>query len=303
LRTRKTVLVAGATGNQGGAVGRSLLKRGHSVRALTRNPSKAESIKKLGAHIVQGDLLDEKGLAKALTDVDAFFVVTTPFDKGFGVLDTQEEVRQGKTAIAAAKEARTPHIILTSVASADKRTGIPHFETKAEVERFLHQLNVPATVVRPTSFMDNYTSPWMLQSLKAGTLTAPTKPQSTMQMVATRDIGEFVSLAIETPEKSIGQTVELVGDSKTMQEIARSLSGSLGQQVNYIEMPDDLARKLFGEDGMKMTRWFDREGYGVDIQALEARWGIRMTRFDQFLRETDWTKIQTPQAGSVASLA
>ena len=35
---KKTILVSGATGNQGGAVTRELLKRGYHVRGLTRNP-------------------------------------------------------------------------------------------------------------------------------------------------------------------------------------------------------------------------------------------------------------------------
>ena len=39
----RLVLVAGATGNQGGAVARSLLDRGFWVRGLTRNPQKPEA--------------------------------------------------------------------------------------------------------------------------------------------------------------------------------------------------------------------------------------------------------------------
>jgi uncharacterized protein YbjT (DUF2867 family) len=52
------ILVSGATGNQGGAVARRLLKRGFRVRALRRDTQKpeAQALTKGGAEVVRGDL-------------------------------------------------------------------------------------------------------------------------------------------------------------------------------------------------------------------------------------------------------
>jgi len=133
----KTILVAGATGQQGGSVTRALVKRGHRVRGLTRNPEKIKELKALGLEGVRGDLTDKASLAPALRGVDAFFIVTTPFTPDFSV-DVENEVLQGTTAIDAAKAARVPHVVLSSVASADGGTGIPHFESKAQIERHLN---------------------------------------------------------------------------------------------------------------------------------------------------------------------
>src|SRR3989441_13061006 len=90
----KTILVAGATGQQGGSVARALVKRGHRVRGLTRNPEKIKELKTLGLEGVRGDLTDKSSLAPALRGVDAFFVMTTPFGPAFYV-DVRQEGLHG----------------------------------------------------------------------------------------------------------------------------------------------------------------------------------------------------------------
>jgi uncharacterized protein YbjT (DUF2867 family) len=84
MPSRLSVLVTGATGNQGGAVARLLLSRGHRVRGLTRKPESAAArkLKALGAEIATGDMEDRGSLAYAASGMDAFFCVSTPFDSG-----------------------------------------------------------------------------------------------------------------------------------------------------------------------------------------------------------------------------
>ncbi len=283
----KTILVAGATGQQGGAVARALLSRGQTVRALTRNPETAKPLAALGAEALRGDLMDRGAIEGALRGADGFFLVTTPFDKGFGTLSLDDEVRQGTVGIDAAKGRRVSHVVLTSVASADRDTGIPHFETKATVERHLRASGLPATIVRPVAFMDNYVAPWLLPMIQSGTLAMRMRPSKATQLVAVRDIGEFVARRFESPEGSAGQTIELAGDAKTMPEVATALSAWIGRPVQFAEVPDEQAAAQMGEDGVKMARWMDRVGYDVDVAGLENRWGQRMTRFEEFLREIE----------------
>ena len=283
----KTILVAGATGQQGGSVARALVKRGHRVRGLTRNPEKIKVLKALGLEGVRGDLTDKTSLAAALRGVDAFFVMTTPFGPDFSV-DVEKEVVQGTTAVDAAKAARVPHIVMSSVASADGGTGIPHFESKAQIERHLKASGLRYTITRPVAFMEIYASPWMLPQLQAGVLTQPMPASTRQQLVAVRDIGEIVARAIEGPVKAAGKTVELAGDALTMADIAARLSGKLGHPVRYVEQPDQEVLQTMGDDGMRMFRFFREKGYHVDIPALEREWGIRMTRFDEFLKDVNF---------------
>src|SRR2546428_13529545 len=75
----KTILVAGATGQQGGTVARSLLKRGHRVIGLTRSASKLKGLAAAGIEGVQGDLTQRAGLTPLVRNVDGFYIVTPLF--------------------------------------------------------------------------------------------------------------------------------------------------------------------------------------------------------------------------------
>src|SRR6058998_2723001 len=185
----KTILVAGATGQQGGAVARELMKRGHRVFGLTRSTSKFKDLATAGIEGVQGDLTDKTSLAPLLRNADGFFIVTTPFEPDFSV-HPEKEVQQGKNAIDAAKAAKVSHVVLASVASADEDTGIPHFESKVKVERHLKTSGLRYTITRPVAFMDGYTAPWMLGALRGGVLSFPMPPETRQQLVAVRDIGD-----------------------------------------------------------------------------------------------------------------
>ncbi|HYT01053.1 MAG TPA: NmrA/HSCARG family protein [Thermoplasmata archaeon] len=283
----KTILVAGVTGQQGGSVAKSLLKRGHRVVGLTRNPSNFPDLEAKGIRAVQGDLTDAASLAAALRGVDGFFLMTTPFGPYFSV-DTEMEIRQGTTGIDAARAARTPHLILASVGSADEGTGIPHFESKAKVEQYLKGTDLRYTITRPVAFMDSLMSPWMADAIRSGILARPMPPTTRQQLVAVKDIGEIVARAFDRPDKASGKTVDLAGDEVTVEEQARKLGERLGHPIRYVEIPDGQAMQQMGEDPIRMFRWFRTVGYHVDIPALETEWGYRMTRFDEYLSAATW---------------
>src|SRR5262245_12804281 len=75
------VLVTGATGKQGGAVARQLVKKGHRVRAFTRNVASraARTIATTGVELVAGNLDDRVAVDRAVAGMDAVFCLCTPF--------------------------------------------------------------------------------------------------------------------------------------------------------------------------------------------------------------------------------
>ncbi len=247
-----------------------------------------------GIEGVQGDLTQRASLTPLVRNVDGFFVVTTPFEPDFSV-HPEKEVLQGTTAIDAAKAASMRHVVLSSVASADRNTGIPHFESKAKVEQYMRASRVPNTIVRPVAFMDNYASPWMTSSLQRGIMEVPLPPTTRQQLVAVKDIGEFVARAFDDPNSAIGKTVELAGDELAFGDLPAALSKKLGHPIRYVEQPEEEARKRMGDDGFRMFQFFKTVGYHVDIPALEAAWGYRMTRFQEFLDAVDWQGLGTGQ--------
>ena len=247
-----------------------------------------------GIEGVQGDLTQRASMTPLLRKVDGFFVVTTPFEPDFSV-HPEKEVLQGTTAIDAAKTASVRHVVLSSVASADRDTGIPHFESKAKVEQYMKASRVPHTIVRPVAFMDNYVSPWMTSSLQRGIMEVPLPPSTRQQLVAVMDIGEFVARAFDDPKAALGKTVELAGDELAFGDLPAALSKKLGHPIRYVEQPEEEARKRMGDDGFRMFQFFKTIGYHVDIPALEAAWGYRMTRFQEFLDSVDWQRLGSGQ--------
>ncbi|MBI4400542.1 MAG: NmrA/HSCARG family protein [Nitrospirae bacterium] len=281
----KIILVTGATGQQGGAVAHSLLRQGQKIRVLTRNPAKAAELAKAGAEVVKGDLTDLGGLAAALDGVDGVFAMSTPFEEGM-----EAEVQQGEVLADVARAAGVSHFVYTSVASADRNTGIPHFETKRRVEQHIKTIGLPATILRPVFFMENFST--FFRPSKEGILAMPLRSDTKLQMIALKDIGEFGAAAFLRPTEFIGQTIDLAGDELTMPQVATHLSRTMGRPIPFQQMPDNQAEATMGHDFAVMFRWFNTVGYSVDIPALRQRYGIPLTTFAELIKTAAWAKGQ-----------
>src|SRR5450432_3365151 len=178
-----TVVVTGSTGKQGGAVARGLLERGHEVRAVTRDPnsSQAKSLANAGATLVAASLEDTAAITKALEGATSLFAMTTPFGGG-----TDAETRQGVAAADAAKAAGV-HLVFTSVNSANRQTGVPHFDSKYEVEKHIAKIGVRATILAPVSFMENLY--FIKEQLAKGIYAAALPPTRVLAQVAVAALG------------------------------------------------------------------------------------------------------------------
>src|SRR5258708_38878941 len=151
MATPLDVLVTGATGAQGGAVARQLVKKGHRVRALTRNVASpaAQALAALGVELAQGDLEDRASVDRALADMAAMFSVATPYERG-----PEAETRQSILAADAAAAAGA-YPVYSAVANADRHTGVPHFDSKFAVEEHIRARGIEATIIAPVNFMEN----------------------------------------------------------------------------------------------------------------------------------------------------
>ncbi|BCH29076.1 hypothetical protein MesoLjLc_10060 [Mesorhizobium sp. L-8-10] len=295
MTTRRSVLVTGATGQQGGAVARALLSRGHLVKALTRKPDSdvARRLASAGADIATGDLGDETSVRKAASSVDTMFLMGNSYEAG-----TEEETRQGIIAADAAKAAGVGHLIYSSVADADKKTGIPHFESKYLVEEHVVGLGIPYTISAPAAFMENVVAPWSIGGLRQGAHAFAMPPRRALQLVALADIGTFVASLVERREQVFGKRFDIAGDELSGEEQAQILSRAIGRQINYQEIPIAAARQQ-SEDAALMFEWFDRVGYDVDIAALQRDFPeVRWHSLADWAREFDWSVLdRTSSAG------
>jgi len=277
------ILVTGATGQQGGAVARALIAKGQKVRVMTRHPEKAAALAKAGAEIVQGDLTNQAVLQMALRGVNGVFAMSTPFEAGMDA-----EVRQGIMLADAAKQAGITHYVYTSVGSAHRHTGIPHFESKWKVEQHIQKIGLPATILRPVWFMENFTT--FAKPSADGIISVPMRPARKLAMVALKDIGTFSAAAFVRPKDFIGQAIDLAGDELTIPEVAALLTKTMGRPVSFQEFPLDQAESALGHDFAVMFRWFNDVGYVIDIPKLKQQYGIPLTTFAEWVKTIDWGK-------------
>lgn len=260
----KIILVTGATGKQGGAVARHLLEGGWKVRAMTRDPDKPEAmeLRNLGAEIVQADLDNPATLDTALSGVYGVFSVEQYWGKGVDV-----EVKEGMALADAAKKAGVGHFIYSSVGGAERKTGIPFFESKFQIEAYVKKLNLKWTIVRPVSFMENFLTNDMLDNIYNGEFPIPLDEEMSMQLLAVDDIGLFASLAFENPDVFIGKAIELAGDELTGQQMAEVLSKAIGKTITYKPVPVESLHQISADYEM-MWDWMNRRGYAADIESL-----------------------------------
>ena len=240
-----------------------------------------------GADLVTGDLGDAASVLKAASGVSTMFLMGNSYEAG-----TEEETHQGIIAAEAAKAAGVGHLIYSSVADANKKTGIPHFESKYLVEKHVAGLGLPYTISAPVAFMENIVAPWSIGALRQGTHAFAMPPKRVLQLVALADIGAFVAALIERREQVLGKRFDLGGDELSGEERAKILSHAIGRTINYQEIPIAAARQQ-SEDAALMLEWFDRVGYDADIAALRRDFSeVRWHSFADWARAFDWSVLE-----------
>ncbi len=263
----RTFAVVGATGQQGGATARALLKAGVSVRALARTPDgpAASELAALGAKVVRADLEDPDSLRNAFTGVDGVFAMTTPAPPG-GV---EGEVAHGKLIVDAARDAVVPRLVYSSVGGADRHTGIPHFESKRRVERYLAESGVAFTLVRPTFFMDNFRGAGPTLEDGVLVLRSPLAAGVPLQMIAAEDVGHAAAAALLDPDDVPGGAIEIAGDELTGEQIAAVYGARAGRPARFESLGLEV---LAGDEDMhKMFAWFDSPpAYRADLAATRT---------------------------------
>ena len=277
----KVIAISGATGQQGGATARELFGKGFTLRALTRKPDSdaAKALAAQGAEIAHVELDDEASVRKALQGAWGAYAVQNTWTAG---VDGEEA--QGHRFAKVAKEAGVQHYVYASVASADRQTGIPHFENKFRVENTIRSLNFPSyAIIRPVFFFSNLPSPWFLNGDK---LVSALQPSTRLQMIDVADIGKYGALAFTDPRfKNL--ELDIAGDEVTLPQAAVAIGNALGRKIDYLQIPISDVRKN-SDDFAKMLEWFEAVGYDADIEGNAKTYGVKPTRLN------DWAAKLAP---------
>jgi uncharacterized protein YbjT (DUF2867 family) len=278
MTSDRTILITGVTGQQGGAVAQALLGTGFHLRGLTRRPDseRAAALARHGVDVVKGDLDDEATLRRALAGAWGVFGVQNAAEAG-----VEREEAQGQRLATLARGAGIEHYVYTSVGSAHKRTGVPHFDNKWRIEETVRGLRFPSHVIlRPVFFMQNLLAPY---SLQGSTLASALGPGTKLQMIAVEDIGWFGARAFTNAAAFNRREIDLAGDVRTMPEAAEILTEALGRPVAFAQTPIEQVRQ-YNKDMALMLEWFERVGYSADIAGLEREFDRALTKLPEWAR-------------------
>ncbi|NKL30829.1 NAD(P)H-binding protein [Rhizobium leguminosarum bv. viciae] len=220
-----TILVTGATGNVDRQVVEHLVKRGADVRALVRDPSKADF--PAGVSVVQGDFLDVDSLRNAMSGVSTLFLLSAV---------VPDEFTQALIALNVARSAGIERIVYLSVIHADLYVNVPHFAGKFGVERMIEQMGFKATILRPAYFIQNdLTVKDVITGY--GAYPMPIGPKG-LAMIDVRDIAEIAALELLRREQAAEplalDRINLVGpETLTGTDIAAIWSDVLARPIHY----------------------------------------------------------------------
>ena len=284
-----TILVTGSTGTVGSAVIARLAQSGAEIRALTRSPDKAAF--PAGVTPVAGELQDPDSMRAALAAVSTLFLLAP---------NVPDELTQVLNTLSLARAAGVKGIVYLSVVRADFYTDVPHFTAKYAAERMIEQLDLPATILRPSYFFQN---DLRLQGALTGAGLYPTPiGQAGVSMIDVGDIGEAAAIELLRRERAAGplprEIFELSGpDALTGEAVAAIWSGVLGKpirsgdgdlaafeaQMRKAQAPGWMAYEL-----RQMFRRYQEDGAvatAADIERLTKLLGRAPRRYRDFAAE------------------
>jgi uncharacterized protein YbjT (DUF2867 family) len=266
----RTIVVTGATGLQGGAVTRHLLKDGWRVKALTRHPSskRAQALALLGAEVVQGDMDDPDSLRPIFAGAYGVYSVQNTFSGG-----PEAEIRQGKHVADISKDSAVQHLVYGSAGIGRKGTGVPSWETKLTIEAHMKALGLPLTILRPTAFMELMTDKKFFPAV--GTWRVMPRLMGTarpLPWICVDDLGAIAACAFADPQRFVGMELRLASDVQSLAQCRSLYCDIMGTAPRQFPMPVWLFRRLgfVGRDLTAMWRWLRTGDLDLDTAPTRA---------------------------------
>ncbi|KAJ5928415.1 hypothetical protein N7466_007371 [Penicillium verhagenii] len=280
----KTILIAGATGKQGGSLIDALLQQNTDVEilAVTRDANSKGAQKLMSKsskiHLIEGNLDHPEGIFADAQEIASqpiwgVYSVQVPVP---GSSDQEAEERQGKALIDTSLKHNVKLFVYSSVdrggdASYDTPTPVPHFISKHRIEHHLVEqtkgTEMAWTILRPVAFLENFTPDFFGKVF--ATSWRDVVQEKPLQVISVGDIGFFAAQAFLNPEEWTGKSLSLAGDDITFEDMAKIYKAKTGRDVpltfSFVCSTLWWMMKDFGY----MFQWFYDSGYGADISTLK----------------------------------
>lgn len=265
MHNGQTIFVTGATGRQGTATVEALISKGFNIKALTRDPASAaaKKLETAGANIVKGDLNDPASYRDQLKDIYGICCILT-YENG-----TDKEIKQGIELVKLAKENNISHFVYSSVIGCDLNTNIPHWDSKAVIEKEIKDADLPFTIVRPASLLENNLIPQVKSRILKGKLPSPVNKNVKQQFIACKDVGRIIAAVFSDPGKYFGKTFNIAADEMNLEQLAAIFTQEMGKPVSFQKMPGLITRLVMGKNLYKMFKWIN-ENDALFVKDLPA---------------------------------
>lgn len=259
MSRKRTILVTGATGSQGGSVAKALLQAGDfAVRILTRKPKsqKALELQKLGAEIVAGDMEDEARLEAAMDGCYGVFGVTNYWEH------FKKEFCLGMNLVEAVAVSGIQHFVLHTMPDYKALSGgeleVPHCDIKAVLKSYSQELRLRATYLQVSFYYENFLNFFPLRQDQFGTFQFGfPQGRARLAMISAEDVGPIVAKAFAEPETYIGRTLTAVGEDETCNTYAATMTRVLGMPVQYNHIPWELYKSLDIAGAAELANFFE----------------------------------------------
>lgn len=267
------------TGRTGAAAADALLRSGHPVRVVVRDPVKGRAWAERGAEVVVADLTDLASMTKALSRVLGAYVVSPQQYNREDLFEWAELIAD--TTARAAVAADVPRLVALSSVGADRDGGTGWIGMNRMFERRLGETGVSTTFLRAAYFMENW-MPMIGQAMRSGTLpTFLAPPQRPLPMVATADVGSTAAALLL--EKRTGTAIVTLSGPKDYapDDVAAIISIALRKPVGVAvlpetEWPEALADAGFSKAALagfvEMTRGLNCSHIDIKSDPTSVEW-------------------------------
>lgn len=294
------IVVCGATGQQGGAVVDALVALGQGpLRGLTRDVASrnADALRARGVEMVKADLTDVDSLAAAFDGARAVFAVTQPWTSDYKKAIPRVEVEQGRAIIAAAQRMKIEHMVMSTVIldGANRKTGVPHIDSKIEIEMDLAKSKLSWTVLGPGTFMDNIGTDFLPVGHKS--IRGFVSKEAALPYIAVRDIGRAAAKVFADPSSHVGKRINLVSGMYDGDAVCNALSKVYGRSYRW-KAPPRLLMRIFAPEFYKMRLGFEKFGRPpFPAEYLESVESTRQLLPDAWSME-DYVREKRPGPGA-----
>lgn len=305
---KRTIVVVGATGAQGGGVARAILRDTGGpfrARAVTRKASseKAAELERLGGDVVEADLDDVASLKRAFEGAYGAYCVTNYWEH----FSPERELSQAANMAEAAKDAGIEHVIWSTLEDTREwmsldddrmptlmgKYKVPHFDAKGEANHLFTEREVPTTFLLTSFYWENFIYFGLQPQRGPDGVLAITMPMGDKKLpgIASEDIGKCAYGIFRRGRELVGQTVGIAGEHVTGQQMAEGLTRALGQEVRYNDVPADVFRGFGfpGADDVGNMFQFKRDfnEYYCGVRDVEGARKLNpdLQTFDQWLAQ------------------